>query len=150
MKKGELLSRMILLATEAHSGQFDKGGHPYILHPLKVMYYLKTTDEELQCIAVGHDLIEDTKVTEKRLRLRGFTERIVDGIVGLTNVRGETDSEKFVRLTKTVDRARVKLADLRHNTDIRRLKGVTAKDFARMIKYQQLYVDLEDFVARNS
>ena len=50
MRKGEMLNKMLVLATNRHAGQYDKGGNPYILHPLKVMYYLKTTDEELQCI----------------------------------------------------------------------------------------------------
>ena len=59
---GQLLDKMLVLATNAHSGQYDKGGKPYILHPLKVLHYLKTEDEELQCIALGHDIIEDTKV----------------------------------------------------------------------------------------
>ena len=63
MKKGEYLDRMLLLATTAHAGQFDRGGKPYILHPLAVMHLLGTTDEELMCIAVGHDIIEDTKTT---------------------------------------------------------------------------------------
>jgi (p)ppGpp synthase/HD superfamily hydrolase len=60
MKKGELLGKVLVLATNAHAGQFDRGGKPYILHPLKVMHYLKTDDEELQCIALLHDVIEDT------------------------------------------------------------------------------------------
>ena len=150
MKKGELLSRMILLATEAHKDQYDEGGHPYILHPLKVMYYLKTVDEELQCIAVGHDLIEDTWVTVQDLINRNFTARIIFGIIGLTNVRGETDEEKFARLTQNVDIARVKMSDLRHNTDVRRLKGVTQKDIDRMVRYHNLYLKLEAFVKANS
>ena len=80
MKNGELLSKMLLIATNSHNGQFDKGGKPYILHPLKVMHYLKTEDEELQCIALGHDLIEDTKTTYEQLRNEGFTTRIIEGI----------------------------------------------------------------------
>jgi (p)ppGpp synthase/HD superfamily hydrolase len=76
--KGEQLSRMLVLATNRHDGQFDKGGNPYILHPLKVMHYLKTDDEELMCIALGHDLVEDTfKRVEDgigTLRYNGFSE----------------------------------------------------------------------------
>ena len=51
-----LLSEMIKLVVNAHDGQLDKAGKPYILHCLKVMHYLKTDDEQLQCIALGHDL----------------------------------------------------------------------------------------------
>ena len=67
LKKGEMIDKMIRLAVKGHAGQFDKGGNPYILHVLKVMDNLHTNDEELQCIAVGHDLIEDTKITAKEL-----------------------------------------------------------------------------------
>ena len=80
MKKGEMLDKMLLLATNAHHGQFDKGGQPYILHPLKVMHYLNTDDEELQCMAIGHDLVEDTRVTFAELHERGFSERVINGI----------------------------------------------------------------------
>lgn len=46
-KKGEMLSAMLNIMVNAHAGQYDKGGQPYALHPLKVMHYLKTEDEEL-------------------------------------------------------------------------------------------------------
>ena len=82
--KGQLLSKMLVLATNRHNGQFDRAGQPYILHPLKVMYYLKTDDEELQCIALGHDLVEDTETTYQELRELGFTERVIEGIRSLT------------------------------------------------------------------
>ena len=52
-----MLSNMLVLATNAHAGQTDKAGKPYILHCLKVMHYLKSEDEELMCIALGHDII---------------------------------------------------------------------------------------------
>ena len=63
MKKGHMLATMLVIVTNAHDGQFDKGGAPYILHPLKVMHYLKSDDEELMCMALGHDVIEDTHWT---------------------------------------------------------------------------------------
>jgi (p)ppGpp synthase/HD superfamily hydrolase len=63
MKKGTMLANMLHIATTAHHGQFDRGGAPYILHPLAVMQMTKSNDEEIQCIALGHDVIEDTKIT---------------------------------------------------------------------------------------
>jgi (p)ppGpp synthase/HD superfamily hydrolase len=93
MKRGEMLAKMIHIATNAHDGQFDKGGVPYILHPLKVMHYLKTDDEELQCIALGHDVIEDTDVTYADLRDAGISERVIAGIAALTKLPGETLAE---------------------------------------------------------
>jgi (p)ppGpp synthase/HD superfamily hydrolase len=142
IKKGELLNKMLVLATNAHAGQYDKGGNPYILHPLKVMHYLRSVDEELQCIALGHDIIEDTDVTYSHLKQEGFTDRIIKGIQSLTKVPGETYDEYKERVKKNKDAVKVKMADLRHNTDIRRLKGVSDKDIARITKYHQFYLEL--------
>ncbi len=149
MNKGELLNKMLVLATNAHAGQYDKGGKPYILHPLKVMHYLKSEDEELQCIALGHDVIEDTKVTYIQLRELGITERIIEGIKALTKVPGETYDEYKERVFANEDAMRVKMADLRHNTDIRRLKGVTEKDIARVAKYHMFYLEIQGKLPRH-
>lgn len=143
MKRGEMLNKMLVLATTRHAGQFDRGGNPYILHPLKVMYYLKSNDEELQCIALAHDLVEDTDTTYTELRDMGFSERVVQGIAALTKVPGESYDEYKVRVKANPDAVRVKMADLRHNTDIRRLKGVTDKDLARVEKYHRFYMELQ-------
>lgn len=144
MARGEMLNKMLVLATTRHAGQYDKGGNPYILHPLKVMYYLKTDDEELQCIALAHDLVEDTETTYTELYEMGFTPRIISGIRALTKQVGETYDEYKVRVKENPDAVRVKMADLRHNTDIRRLKGVTAKDLARVEKYHKFFLELKD------
>ena len=143
MKKGELLAKMLVIATNAHAGQFDRGGMPYILHPLKVMHYLKTDDEELMCIALGHDVIEDTPTTYSELLKEGFTVRIIEGIRALTKVLGETLDEYKEKVFANKDSMRVKMSDLRHNTDIRRLKGVTEKDISRMAKYHLFYMELK-------
>lgn len=143
MRKGEMLGRMLVLATNAHAGQFDRGGNPYILHPLKVMHYLKTTDEELMCMALGHDVVEDTGVTFQELREAGMSERVIEGIRSLTKMPGQTYEEYKQGVFANVDAMRVKMADLRHNTDIRRLKGVTEKDIARMAKYHQFFVEIK-------
>jgi len=141
-KPGEQLNKMLVLAVNNHSGQYDKGGKPYILHTLKVMHYLKTEDEELMQMAVGHDLIEDTKVTYAELRELEFTHRVIEGIRALTKIPGETYDEYKHRVFSNEDAMRVKLCDLRHNTDVRRLKGVTEKDIARMAKYHVFYMEI--------
>ena len=134
---------MLVLVVNAHAGQFDRGGNPYILHPLKVMHYLKSLDEELMCMALGHDVIEDTKVTYQDLRAAGMTERVIKGMADLTKLPGETYEEYKQRVFANRDAMLVKRADLRHNTDIRRLKGVSEKDLARMAKYHQFYMEIE-------
>jgi len=146
MKRGEMLDKMLVLTTTKFSGKFDRGGAPYILHCLKVMYYLKTDDEELQCIGLGHDLVEDTDVTYHELRELGFTERVIVGIRAMTKVPGETNDEYMDRIKACPDAIRCKLADLRHNSDIRRLKGVTAKDVARIEKYHKMFMILKELV----
>ena len=142
LKKGEMLSKMLIIMVNAHAGQFDKGGNPYALHPLKVMHYLKSDDEELMCIALGHDVIEDTSVTYLDLRNAGISERVIDAVRALTKVPGQTYDEYKANVFSNVDAMRVKLCDLRHNTDIRRLKGVTDKDIARVAKYHLFYAEL--------
>ena len=144
MSKGTMLGKMLLIATNAHAGQFDKGGNPYILHPLKVMHYLKTDDEELMCIALGHDVIEDTPTTYQDLREAGISERVIAGIRALTKQPGQTYAEYKETVFANPDAMRVKMADLRHNTDIRRLKGIRDKDIERMVRYQQFYMEIRE------
>lgn len=146
MKSGEMLNKMLVLVTTKFDGKLDKGGVPYVLHCLKVMHYIKSDSEEMQCIALGHDLVEDTDVTYLDLRNLGFTERVITGIRAMTKVPGETNDEYMDRIKACPDAIRVKLADLRHNSDIRRLKGVTAKDVARVTKYHNMYMVLKDLV----
>lgn len=146
MKRGEMLNKMLVLVTTKFDGKFDKGGVPYVLHCLKVMHYVKSEDEELQCIALGHDLVEDTNVTYAQLRELYFTERVIVGIRAMTKVPGETNDEYMARIIACPDAIRVKLADLRHNSDIRRLKGVTAKDIDRITKYHNMHMVLRELV----
>lgn len=143
MKKGEMLAQMLHIVTSAHHGQFDRGGNPYVLHPLKVMHYIKSDDEELMCIALGHDVIEDTSVTYQDLRDAGISQRVIKGIAALTKLPGQTYDEYKEGVFANEDAMRVKMADLRHNTDIRRLKGVTEKDIARVAKYQMFYMEIK-------
>lgn len=141
------LNKMLVLVTTEFDGIYDKGGVPYVLHCLKVMHYLKSDDEELQQIALGHDLIEDRKnITYAMLREMGFSERVIVGIAAMTKIPGETNDEYMDRIKANPDAIRVKLADLRHNSDIRRLKGVTAKDVARIEKYHKMFMELKDLV----
>lgn len=141
MKK-EILSNAIIFATEKHAGQFDRGGMPYILHCLKVLHYTRSTDQEIMAIAVLHDVIEDTDATYEDLRNIGMTDRVLNGVRCLTKERGETYEEYKIKVKSNSDSVIVKMADLRHNSDIRRLKAVTEKDIIRTQKYQAFYMEL--------
>lgn len=143
MKRGEMLSRAIRLATNAHHGQFDRAGQPYIMHVLKVLHYCKSEDEELQCIAILHDVVEDCDVTFADLHAEGFSDRVVGGVRALTKQRGQSYEEYKQAVFANADAMRVKLADLRHNSDIRRLKGVTQRDIERTARYYQFSIEIK-------
>lgn len=143
MKKGELLSKAIHIATNGHHGQFDKGGNPYILHPFAVMSLLNTDDEELQCVALMHDVIEDTKTTFQDLRDAGFSDRVIAAVRLVTKMPGQTYNEYKDGVFSNKDAMRVKMADLTHNSDIRRLKGISEKDIERMAKYHRFYLEIQ-------
>jgi (p)ppGpp synthase/HD superfamily hydrolase len=136
----EHLSKAIAFAAEKHVGQYDKGGIPYICHPLAVMISLNTEDQELMAIAVLHDVVEDCKVSYDQLWLTcGFTKRIIEGVRGMTKIDGETVNENLLRMMKNSDVVDVKIKDLNHNMQPSRLKGFTEKDCIRMNKYMYMY-----------
>lgn len=142
------LATMIMLAATHHESQFDKGGRPYVLHVLKVMHYLKDKDDDLlNCIAVGHDLIEDTPLVASDLEKLGISFRVIDGINRLTKTGDDQTHDEYLRgILESYDACRVKLADLRHNTDIRRLKGLREKDLKRMQKYHKMHMQIKSMI----
>ncbi len=127
------LERAIQLATEAHQGQVDKAGHPYILHPLRVMFRVKTVEERI--VAVLHDTIEDTSLTAEDLQREGFSSRVIEAIQCLTKNPGESYEQFIDRIKDNVLASRVKRADIRDNMDLSRLPSVSEKDLTRMKKY---------------
>lgn len=142
-KQQKMLSSAISLAALMHEQQFDKGGNPYILHVLHVMNDVRSSDLEIKQIAVLHDIVEDTPVTFIMLREMGFSERVVQNVLLLTKVKGMSYEDYLKGIATSRDAILVKMADIRHNTDIRRLKGLTDKDVARIAKYQKAYVFLK-------
>ena len=81
-------------------------------------------------------LTEDTKNTFSDLRAAGISERVISGISCLTKQLGESYDDYKQKVFSNLDAMRIKMCDLQHNSDIRRLKGITEKDIARMVKYQ--------------
>lgn len=137
-----MLQQMIQLMSEAHDGQYDKSGKPYFHHPLTVMQLLRSDDIELQIIALGHDLLEDTWVTADYLHSVGYSQRVIDGIVALTKIPGQTYDEYKQRVFVSEDAMRVKLADLEHNMDLSRISLLTENDITRQEKYQLFYSEI--------
>jgi GTP diphosphokinase / guanosine-3',5'-bis(diphosphate) 3'-diphosphatase len=128
------LERAIAIAAEAHSGQLDKAGEPYILHPIKVMLRMQSNDERIA--AVLHDVVEDTSVTLQSLREAGFDEQLLDAVDALTKREGESRMDAAKRAKRNPLARAVKLSDNAENSDITRIANPTAKDFARLEEYR--------------
>ena len=141
-----ILAKAIQLAADKHSEQTDKGGNAYILHPLRMMMRLRTSDEELMAVAVLHDVVEDCGVSFDELLAFGMPERVVTGVKALTRQAGETYEQFIERLAGNRDALMVKREDLRDNSDLTRLKGVTEKDVARMQKYMKAFKRVESLL----
>lgn len=130
----ELLARAIIMATKAHKGQTDKADMPYILHPLFLM--TKMSSIRLKVIAVLHDVLEDTELCEEDLVDAGFPDDVIEPVKLLTK-GGESYDKYIINLSSSWEARRVKLADLTHNLDLRRLTyPLGDSDFKRIAKYQ--------------
>ena len=129
------LERAIEIAVEAHSGVKDKGGAPYILHPLAVMHSLETENEKI--VGVLHDVVEDSDWTFDKLAEEGFSSEIVDAVRSVTKSSEDSDYSDFIRRVKRNPIGKkVKIADLKHNMDVTRIPDLSKDDLDRLIKYQ--------------
>jgi (p)ppGpp synthase/HD superfamily hydrolase len=134
-----LLDQAISLAVDAHRGQFDEAGAPYILHPLRVM--LTQSDDTRRIAAVLHDVVEDCGVTAEDLRAR-FGAAVADAVMALT--RRDEDYDAFIARCMRHPVARdVKRADIMDNLDLSRLSEVTERDEARAAKYRRALAQLD-------
>jgi (p)ppGpp synthase/HD superfamily hydrolase len=138
-----MLSKAISITAQAFEGNYDKGGKAYILHCLHVMNQMPEKDEELRCIAVMHDLIEDTEWTALQLEKIGFSCRVIEGVRCLTH-DSESYDDYIKRISLNSDARIIKLADLKHNSDITRMKGLRKKDFDRLEKYHRAFAYLSE------
>lgn len=136
-----MVNKAYELAKKLHEGQFDKGGNPYIFHPMKVAEMLET--EEEKCVGYLHDTIEDCNIDSDYLLKEGFTKEIVDAVVVLSKIEGESLNKYKKRVKANPLARKVKLADLKHNSDITRIENPTEKDFKRLERYKEFINFLE-------
>ena len=130
------------IATQAHEGQLDKAGVDYIEHPIYVASQVDT--EEEKAVALLHDVIEDSPVSAEELLQAGLPETVVTAVQVLTKKK-EQDYQTYLETVKKNPLARVvKLADLKHNSDLSRLSSITEKDRERLKKYKKAI----DFLSR--
>ena len=136
-----LTKKAIKLAYEAHKDQYDKSGLPYITHPLHLAEYMD--DEYTTVTALLHDVVEDTDITLDDLA-KEFPEEVIEARKLLTHQK-DISYMDYVAKIKTNNIAKaVKIADLKHNSDLTRLDNITDKDLDRIIKYQKALKLLND------
>ena len=124
----------LAIARKAHAGQVDKAGVDYIQHPLYVASQVKTEQEK--AIALLHDVLEDSDITVADLLAYGLSNEVVTAVQTLTKKKGQSYQD-YLEKVKSNNLARVvKLADLKHNSDLSRLKTVSNTDYERVKKYK--------------
>ena len=132
------IERALAFALQVHEGQTDRAGLPYILHPLYLMMQVETEMEKLA--AILHDTIEDSERTLADIEALEMPAVVVRAVALLTHDRANVPYLDYVRRLRPDPIARrVKLADLQHNMDIRRLPEVTEQDLARFVNYRQAW-----------
>jgi GTP diphosphokinase / guanosine-3',5'-bis(diphosphate) 3'-diphosphatase len=146
----QMLNAMISKAAEHFDGMFDKAGMPYILHCLAVLNIAiqryGDQDEELLCIAVGHDLFEDTNCTAHELMLAGISSRVIVGIDAMTKHDGQSYENYKHRVFINNDSLRIKPCDLTHNMDPNRMKNTSEKDLNRLCAYTVFYKECKELI----
>lgn len=131
----ELTKKALVICFNAHKNQTDKSGMPYVFHPFHLAEQMD--DEASVCAALLHDVAEDTPITLDELRAEGFPDEVMNAL-GLLTHDDFVPYMDYVRRIKTDPVARkVKLADLRHNSDLRRLDIVDDKALERVEKYRR-------------
>lgn len=132
------LATAISIAIEAHAGQSDKYGAPYIKHVMRVMELGKTEDEKI--VGVLHDVVEDTSWTFEQLTAKGLAPHQLEALRCVTKLSDDEDYDHFIdRIIPNRLACLVKINDLTDNMDIRRIPEITEKDIPRLNKYLRAY-----------
>jgi (p)ppGpp synthase/HD superfamily hydrolase len=141
ISKPTLLEKAIQIALDVHTGQKDKAGLEYVLHPLRVMQKMETPEQMIT--AILHDVIEDSQLTIEDLATHGFDIKILDAIALLTRDVNKDSYEQSITKIKKNDLAiKVKLADLEDNMNVKRIKEMTNDDLSRLKKYNKAWHEL--------
>ncbi|MBO5716370.1 MAG: GTP pyrophosphokinase [Clostridia bacterium] len=131
----ESTKKAMKLCFEAHKEQVDKTGLPYVFHPFHLAEQMQ--DEETTICALLHDVIEDTDYTLDDLKNMGFSNSVLEALALLTH-DDEVPYMDYVKMIATNEIARaVKIADLKHNSDLTRLDKISEKDLERCQKYAE-------------
>lgn len=137
----DLTKKAMRLCFAAHAGQLDKGGVPYVFHPFHVAEQME--DELSTVVALLHDVVEDTDYTLEDLARMGFPERALSALKLLTHDKRVPYLDYVAAIRHDPIARAVKLADLRHNSDLSRLSNPDASALARVEKYRRAIALLE-------
>lgn len=140
----KMFDKYLKFIIDKHSGQLDKGGSPYFIHPIAVA--LKCSSESAKVVALFHDILEDTDATINDLYLLGLEKEEIDAIQLLTKPEKEDYMHYIKRIAKNPIAKEVKKCDLLHNMDLSRLETITERDVARKEKYQKAYNALSNSI----
>ena len=136
-----LIEKSLDIALRVHTGQKDRSGKTYILHPLRLMNRMES-DEEM-AVALLHDVLEDSEMTEQDLLNEGIPTNVVDAVKCLTRGSGE-DYDDFISRVSGNDLAlKIKIVDIEDNINILRLKTLSEKDLKRIVKYHRAWNKLK-------
>jgi (p)ppGpp synthase/HD superfamily hydrolase len=142
MNDEELIERARAIATDAHRGQVDKTGHPYITHPTRVSGRVRRLFPDapagVEAAALLHDVIEDTQVSGSALEAAGIPQEVVAAVDAVSKRSGEAEEDYFARIRGNPWAVMVKTADIEDNTDparVAELDDATRTRLAR--KYER-------------
>lgn len=137
----ELTKKALLISFNAHKDQLDKSGMPYVYHPYEVAEHMNTEAET--CVALLHDVVEDTDTTLDDLA-EVFPSEVIDALRLMTHDTSVPYLDYVKKIKDNPIARKVKLADLRHNSDLSRLNYVGEKDLCRIEKYKAAIQILEN------
>ena len=144
----DMTKRAMKLCYEAHKDQVDKSGIPYVFHPIHLAEQM--SDEDTTVVALLHDVVEDTEYTLVDLIQRGFSPKVIDALKLMTHNDSVPYLDYVENLKQNPIARTVKLADLRHNSDLTRLKEVDEKALERVQKYKKAIQILDDAEKANA
>ena len=131
----EATKKALALCYEAHKEQTDKSGLPYVFHPFHLAEQM--IDEDTTVVALLHDVVEDTEYTIEDLKNMGFNQKVIEAISLMTHDEKIPYEEYVLKLKENSIARTVKIADLKHNSDLTRLNSITEKDLKRAEKYKK-------------
>ncbi len=132
-----IIEKSLKIALEAYAGKKDKAGKTYILHPLRIMGNMETKEE--MSVALLHDVIEDSELTDMDLLDRGIPPKVVDAVNLLTKVDDQNYEQFIQNILSNKLATKVKKADIEDNINILRLNEVKSTDLQRIVKYHKAW-----------